>query len=141
MSDDDDEKKYILELDNTKDKSDLYMPVFPLYNYPQNSVENIIPECYKNIPIKFINLDKFGDETLIYIYFNLKNKELVNTSFYCLKKRDIYYSNNFKAFVFLNCKKEICNQKKRVVIFDHLNWSREEKDVLFDRYFINSLKE
>ncbi|KAG0437965.1 General negative regulator of transcription subunit 2 [Dictyocoela muelleri] len=140
MSDEKD-NKYLAIAEDIENGEKLFMPKFPLYNYPQNSAEQMIPNCYKNIPIKLANLERFGDETLIYIYFNISNPELQDAALVELKKRDVYYSITDQCFVFLNCKKEICAQKKRVVFFDHVNWNREEKEVFFDKNFISSLKD
>lgn len=131
--------KYTLKsFENNQEKQ---YPTLPLYNYPEPHLDLLSPICYGSIKNQKMKLELYHEETLFYIFYTYTETPVQIDAYNLLISKGYYFSTSLKCFFTFTGKKIVDNTSRKIVIFDPFEWKKEEKSVVFDKEFIESIKE
>ncbi|EPR79369.1 NOT2/NOT3/NOT5 family protein [Spraguea lophii 42_110] len=113
------------------------LPSFPLFDY--NNTCTFLPRCYDiNVNVD-INFNKVHEDTLFYIFYNITGSDIQIKAYIALLKRDYKYSIILQQFIQVN-NMEYGEREIEIEVFDHINWKKEKKIIIFDKIFVENLK-
>ncbi|KAK6089457.1 hypothetical protein P3W45_001594 [Vairimorpha bombi] len=108
--------------------------------YKPNLMDQIIPDCYKDIKFNDQKFDVYKEETLFYIFYSFPGMEIQKSAFTALIKKGYFYSKFYRSFVLFKGQRQIDDAKHVVTMFDPFNWSKIKREVVFDDKFIYTLE-
>lgn len=108
--------------------------------YRPNQLDQVIPDCYKNIITNEHKFANYVDETLFYIFYSNPGTEIQLTVYGYLNKRGYRYSKCLRMFIIVEENVTLDNLKHTITVFDPFNWCKINKDVVFDDKFVYSLE-
>lgn len=127
-------------LNNFKTNNYKQLPTLPFFEYPEVHIDNLSPICYNSIQDQKIKLNLYHEETLFYIFYTYTETDVQKQVYNLLITKGYWYCTIYKCFICFDGKKIIDNQNRKISIFDPFHWKKIEKNVNFDKEFVDSIK-
>ncbi|ELA48425.1 hypothetical protein VCUG_00034 [Vavraia culicis subsp. floridensis] len=115
-------------------------PTLPLYEYPEPNLDTLSPICYSTVQKPELKLELYHEETLFYIFYTYTETSAQIKAYNLLIAKGYSFSTIYKCFMLYTGKKIVDNANRKIVIFDPFYWKKIEKNVVFDKNFVDSIK-
>lgn len=115
-------------------------PTLPLYNYAESNIETVSPTCYSMVQRPELKLELYHEETLFYVFYTYTETATQVKAYNLLISKGYWFSTIYKCFVLFTGQKVCDNTSRKILIFDPFYWKKIEKNVVFDKSFVDSIK-
>lgn len=109
--------------------------------FKPDPLSSLIPQCYTKLANVNPNIKYLHEETLFYIFYNIIGQEVQLQAYKALIERRYYFHTKMNMFVKFGGDKIADDTIRRITYFDVYSWQREAMDVVFNKEFIENLKD